>query len=88
MTADHAFIADEPVGVGDGLGPNPYDLLLAALGTCTAMTILMYVRRKGWALRSVRVECEQHRMACDGPLVTRNDSIVEVDVHSVATMFP
>ena len=33
VTADHAFVADEPEPDGDGLGPDPYELLLAALGT-------------------------------------------------------
>jgi len=50
------FLADEPVEVGGmGSGPTPYDLLCAALGACTAMTIRMYARRKELTLRRVRV---------------------------------
>jgi len=54
------FLADEPVEVGGlGSGPTPYDLLCAALGACTAMTVRMYARRKGLPLRRVRV-CVGH----------------------------
>ena len=54
------FLADEPVEVGGlGAGPTPYDLLCAALGACTAMTVRMYARRKEWPLRRVRV-CVGH----------------------------
>lgn len=64
LTADgHAFVADEPPDAsGDGLGPDPYDLLLWGLGACTAMTILMYARRKGYKVWSVAVQVEHDRV--------------------------
>ena len=50
----HQFLGDEGRDVGSGdAGPDPYELLLAALGTCTNMTLRMYADRKGWPLEEV-----------------------------------
>ena len=59
----HAFVCDEPAEAGgEGLGPSPYELLLWALGSCTAMTLLMYARRKGWDLAEVSVHLTHDRV--------------------------
>jgi putative redox protein len=53
----HVLPADEPVGNGgNDTGPDPYAYLLAALGTCTAMTLRSYARLKKWPLQNVRVQ--------------------------------
>jgi uncharacterized OsmC-like protein len=58
----HVFQSDEPVASGGSEGgPDPYDLLLAALGSCTSMTINLYARRKGWPLERVRVRLSHAR---------------------------
>lgn len=60
------FLADEPTEMGGlGSGPNPYDLMGAALGSCTAMTVRMYAERKGWPLDRVRVRVLHARKALD-----------------------
>lgn len=58
----HQLIADEPAPTGDDAGPTPYDLLLAALGTCTSMTVRMYANRKGWPLERIRVTLRHWRI--------------------------
>lgn len=63
ITEEHSFISDEPVKLkGDGLGPNPYDLLLAGLGSCTSMTLKMYAKHKGIPLESVEVKLNYSRI--------------------------
>ena len=72
LSDDHQWVADEPSAVGGGnLGPDPYEHLLAALGTCTVMTLRMYANRKQWPVERVSVDLDHSRehgedcMQCD-----------------------
>ena len=59
----HSFITDEPTEAGgDDAGPDPYTLLLAALGSCISMTTTLYAKRKGWPLKKVTVRLGQGRL--------------------------
>ena len=75
----HSLISDEPERLGgDNLGPNPFDLLGAALAACTSMTIRMYAERKGWDVQNLTVSVDHQRdrghdtftriISFDGPL--------------------
>ena len=69
-TDHHAWVADEPLRMGgSNLGPDPYEHLLAALGTCTSMTLRMYANRKKWPLDNVDMQLNhsrEHAKDCEG----------------------
>ena len=60
---NQTLMIDEPKDAGgDGAGPDPYTLLLSALGGCISMTVTLYARRKGWPLERVTVRLRQQRI--------------------------
>jgi putative redox protein len=72
-----ALLVDEPREAGGlGSGPNPFDLLSAALGACTVMTMRLYAERKGWPLTHARARVAHHR----GALQARDTFSLEIDL--------
>lgn len=62
VSNDHYWLADQPVAAGgQNLGPDPYQHLLAALGTCTVMTLRMYAKLKKIPLTDISVTLKHHK---------------------------
>ena len=81
--AGHSFITDEPISAGgEDAGPDPYTLLLAALGSCISMTLQLYARRKQWPLERVTVRLRQkriHAKDCDECTHGKDDYIHRIE---------
>jgi len=81
--AGHILITDEPVAAGgEDTGPDPYTLLLAALGSCISMTVTLYARRKQWPLENVTVRLRQNRIHekdCEECVHHNNDFIHRIE---------
>ncbi|WP_282068417.1 bifunctional alpha/beta hydrolase/OsmC family protein [Olleya namhaensis] len=60
----HTMMADEPTSFGgNDFGPSPYEFVSAGLSACTAMTVQMYVKRKGWDLQNIEVHTSHTKVA-------------------------
>jgi putative redox protein len=81
ITAGHHVLgADEPVGLGGrDTGADPFELLLAALGACTAMTIRMYANRKGLRLGRVNVQLRHVQRASGSDIKDRFERVISLD---------
>lgn len=82
----HRLVADEPAAKGGtDAGPAPYDLLLAALGACTALTLRMYADRHDWRIDALEVDLRIVATA-DGNRIRRVLSITGPDAAAQARL--
>lgn len=84
----HKLRSDEPVDAGgDGTGPDPYGLLLSALGACKVITVQMYARRKEWPLQGVSVSLNTHKVHAKDCEDCESDPDARVDIIEVEIEF-
>lgn len=76
----HEIIADEPLGIGDDTGPDPYSLLLGSLAACTIMTLQMYARRKKWPLEGVELSLSTQKVHAKDCEDCESDPNARVDI--------
>ena len=76
----HSMTADEPEDVGgEDRGPNPQELLAASLASCTAITMEMYAKRKGWNVDGLEVEVDYQ--PAERGCVTRFELVMKIPAH-------
>ena len=73
IAGSHCLTADETSPNGSDTGPTPYNLLLAALGTCTSMTITMYANHKQWPVENINIVLEHRKL----PVSFSEDNVSE-----------
>lgn len=83
ITSSHQLIVDEPESNGGAdAGPSPSEVLLASLGACTAITLRMYIDRKGWHIPEILIQLELVRD------IVAKKSKISIHIHAKGDITP
>lgn len=81
IVGSHAFLLDEPSDAGgEDAGPEPHELLLAALGACASITVQMYADRKQWPVEAVQVELSYVPLPPEASANTKNATVGGIEM--------